>query len=304
MEQNRVSITALVTAFARVYHATHDNPKIFDDFLAPQLFTEQELAFLAKNVAMGLSHMDPELAATCPDEASALACVMRLQSAPITLSRSRYTESSLEQAVADGVQQYVILGAGLDTFAFRRPDLLAKLQVFELDHPATQADKRRRIAEAGWEQPAALHWVPVDFSKQDLATALGNSTYDPHKPSFFSWLGVTYYLTREQVNDTLRAIAGLAPSGTPIVFDYHHADVFVPERAAPILKRVQEIVKTAGEPMKMGFDPEVLSEDLATLGWRLDENLGPAEIQERFFSGRTDGYHAMVQTYFARAVVA
>jgi methyltransferase (TIGR00027 family) len=304
MEQNRVSITALVTAYARVYHATHDNPKVFDDFLAPQLFTEQEVAFFAKNVAMGLSFFDPELAATCLDEASTLACVMRLQSAPVTLSRSRYTEESLEKAVADGVEQYVILGAGLDTFAFRRPDLLDKIQVFELDHPTTQADKRRRIAEAGWEQPAALHWVPADFSNQDLATALRNSTYDPRKMSFFSWLGVTYYLTREQVNDTLRAVAGLAPSGTPIVFDYYEADAFVPERAGKIVKRVQEIVKHAGEPMKMGFEPRTLSAELAALGWRLVENLGPDDIQERFFAGRTDGYHAFEQTYFARAVVA
>jgi len=164
----------------------YDNPKIFDDFLAPQLFSEQEHVFFRHNIALGLSYYDPALAAQCKDEASALAAVMRLQTAPVTLSRSRYTEENLDQAVADGVQQYVILGAGLDTFAFRRPEMLSRLQVFEVDHPITQADKRRRIAERGWTVPAGLHWIPVDFAKQGFAAALKDSPHDPRKKSFFS----------------------------------------------------------------------------------------------------------------------
>ncbi len=304
MQDNRVSITAIITAYVRAYHATHDNPKIFDDYMAPRLFTEQEMAFFGKSLASTLAFLDPDLAAANPDEASALACVMRLQSAPITLSRSRYTEQVLAKAVAEGVQQYVILGAGLDTFAFRHPEMLGRLQVFEIDHPATQAEMRRRVAAAGWAEPPSLHWIPVDFATQELATALRDSPYDPQKPSFFSWLGVTYYLTREQVLNTLRVIARLAPSGTPIIFDYHEADAFDPERAGKIIRRVQEIVKTAGEPMKTGFDPSTLRAELAPLGWALVEDLGPNEIQERFFSGRTDGYHAFEQTHFARATVA
>ena len=98
MQESRVSVTALVTAYARAYHAMHDNPKIFDDYLAPQLFGEQEHAFFAHNLALCLSFLDPVVAAACPDEASALAAVMRVQTAPVTLSRSRYTEESLDQA--------------------------------------------------------------------------------------------------------------------------------------------------------------------------------------------------------------
>jgi methyltransferase (TIGR00027 family) len=304
MQPNRASVTALVTAYVRAYHATHDHPKIFDDFLAPRLYTEQEIAFFAKNMASTLAFLDPELAAKYPDEASALACVMRLQSAPITLTRSRYTEESLEQAIAAGVQQYVILGAGMDTFAFRHPELLAKIQVYAVDQPATQAEMRRRVAAAGWQEPKGLYWVPVDFAKQDLASALESSPYDPRRLTFFSWLGVTYYLTRDQVVDTLRSVAILAPVSSTIVFDYHDVAVFDPARADKILRRVQEIVKTAGEPMKMGFEPTALAGDLASLGWQLAEDLGPAEIQSRFFSGRTDGYHALDQTHIARAVIA
>ena len=110
----------------------------------------------------------------------------------MTLGRSRYTEDSLEKAVEQGVKQYVILGAGFDTFAFRCPEILEKLQVYEVDHPATQAFKRSRLAEAGWELPPQLHFVPVDFEQESLAEALTRSSYDPQAPSFFSWLGVTY----------------------------------------------------------------------------------------------------------------
>ncbi len=101
----------------------------------------------------------------------------------------------------------------------------------------------------------------------------------------------------------MRAIAGLAPSGSPVVFDYFEADAFVPERSSKLVQRVQEMVRTAGEPMKMGFDPSTLSADLAYLGLKLTEDLGPGEIQERYFSGRTDGYHAFEQVHFATAMV-
>jgi methyltransferase (TIGR00027 family) len=303
MQENRVSVTALVTAYARAYHAMYDDPKIFDDFLAPQLFTEQEHVFFRHNVALGLSFYDPELAAQCKDEASALAAVMRLQTAPITLSRSRYTEEKLDQAVAEGAQQYVILGAGLDTFAFRKPEMLNKLQVFEVDHPITQADKRRRIAERGWVEPVALHWIPIDFAKQGFAAALKDSPYDPHKKSFFSWQGVTYYLTREQVFATWRAIADVASAGSSIVFDYMDADAFDPQRASPLVQRVQAMVKTAGEPMKTGFDPSTLVTSLATVGLSLIEALGPSDIQARYFSERTDGYHALEHWRFAWAKI-
>lgn len=304
MEDSRASVTALITAFVRAYHATHDDPKIFDDFLAPQLFSEQERLFFSKNLAASLSFFDPELAAKCSDEASALAAVMRIQSAPITLPRSAYTEDTLSHAVQEGVQQYVVLGAGYDTFAFRKPEMLRQLDVFEIDHPATQADKRHRLAALGWDQPSALHWVAVDFSKQDLIAALKNSTFDPNKLTFFSWLGVTYYLTRDQVGETLRSLSTLAPSGSPLIFDYFEADALVPGHAGPVVQRLLDMVRTAGEPMKMGFEPSTLAADLAPLGWKLVEDLSPSVLQDRYFIGRTDGYHAFDKVHFAQAQVA
>lgn len=303
MEENQVSVTALITAFSRAYHATHDAPKIFDDHLAYHLFTDEEFTNMGRNLAEALKFFDPERAAACPDQATALAWVMRAQTAPITLSRSRYTEDNLETAVKQGVRQYVILGAGMDTFAFRRPELLRQLQVFEVDHPATQAFKRHRLAELGWEHPAQLHFVPVDFAKESLVAAFKRSSYDPRTFSFFSWLGVTYYLTRDVVFDTLRSIADIAPAGSTIIFDYLDTDAFVPERAAIRVQRMQEVARRAGEPMKAGFDPSTLAADLASIGLRLHENLSPSDIEGRYFQGRTDGYHAFEHVHFARVVV-
>ncbi len=105
------------------------------------------------------------------------------------------------------------------------------------------------------------------------------------------------------MNDTLRAIARLAQPGSSIIFDYPEADAFVPERAGKIVKRMMEIVRTAGEPMSTGFDPRALAKELAALGWHLDEDLSPADIETHYFAGRTDGYHAFEQVHFARASV-
>jgi methyltransferase (TIGR00027 family) len=300
MEERQAGITALITAYARAYHATHDSQKIFDDFLADQYYTQEEHVLFDQNLAGLVQMVEPDLAATYPDQATALASVMQLHNGPITLSRSRYCEDCLEQAIQRGVEQYVILGAGMDTFAFRRPDL-GQVQVFEVDHPVTQALKMERIGLTGWDIPARLHFVPIDFTKESMTAALQRSTYDAQKPSFFSWLGVTYYLTREVLFDTLQAIAACTVQGSTLVFDYLDTDAFIPEKAARRMQMMQGIARQVGEPMKTGLDPATLASDLAGLGLGLEEDLSPAEIQKRYFEGRTDRYRAFEHVHFAWA---
>ncbi len=304
MQGNQVSMTAVLTAFARAYHATHDHPVIFDDSLAWDLYTEQERTFFGQGLAQSLAFFDPELAAQAPDEATALSWVIQVQNGPIAISRARFTEDTLERAVEQGVQQYVILGAGLDTFAFRRPDMLPTLQVFEVDRAATQEDKRRRIARAGWQMPAQLHFVPLDFAKDDLALALQRASYDTKKKSLFSWLGVTFYLAQDVVLGTLRKIAAISPSGSSIVFDYFDMDAFVPSRAEKRMQRMQDITRNIGEPIITGFDPSTLSGVLAPLGLSLQQDLSPSDIQARYFEGRADRYRAFEHVHYAWAVVA
>jgi methyltransferase (TIGR00027 family) len=305
MQANQVSKTAMGTAFMRAYHSARDRPKIFDDFLAQQMITEEEYRESEVRHLKAFQKFDPDRASTFPDPTSALACWMQSAGAPaIVLGRARYAEDNLEKAVKAGVKQYVILGAGMDTFALRRPDLVEDLQVFEVDHPATQAHKRQRLLTLGNEAPDQLHFIPVDFSRENLARALRRSVYDPQVPSFFSWLGVTYYLTRETLLATFSAMAASAPSGSTIIFDYLDTEAFVPERAARRVNIMIEIVKKVGEPMLTGFEPSTLAADLARVGLRLQEDLGPSDIQERFFAGRPDRYHACEHAHFAWAVVA
>ena len=122
--------------------------------------------------------------------------------------------------------------------------------------------------------------------------------------SFFSWQGVTYYLTREAVFDTLRDVAQIAPAGSSIIFDYVDAEAFDPERTTPHSRLTQAIVRRAGEPMQTGFDPQTFAADLQRVGLRLEEDLNPAEIDACYFKGRTDEYRAAEHIHFARAVVA
>jgi methyltransferase (TIGR00027 family) len=303
MTENQAGITALITAYSRAYHAVHDTPLIFNDFLADQLFTAEEHFSFDRDLAGLLAMIDPELAAAYPDPAEALAQVMQLQNAPVTLSRSRYTEDSLEQAVEQGVEQYVILGAGFDTFAFRRPDMLRRLAVFEVDHPVTQEMKRQRMAARGWEVPAQLHFVPVDFRSESLSQVLPGSGYDPLKRTFFSWLGVTYYLDHPVIIATLEAIARLAPAGSQVAFDYIDSDGFLPGRAGPRMTFMQTIARMVGEPMKTGFHPSVLGSELERAGFRLHESLSPDEIEKRYFQSRSDAYHAFEYVHFALSEV-
>lgn len=304
MEENQISRTALLTAYSRGYHAEHDSPKIFDDFLANQLLTEQERRSFDQYLLTALRTYNPASAATFPDEATTIAWMMQgSPGMPIVLSRARYTEESLEEAIRQGTRQYVILGAGLDTFAFRRPDLMAQVRVFEVDHHAMQSHKRRRLAELGWEIPSQLQFVEADFTRDTLAAALAGSSYDPNAPTFFNWLGVTYYLSGDAVHSTLRAVADVASAGSKVVFDYLDTDAFIPRKVSPRVMAMLMVAGQMGEVMQSGFDPLTLDAELVPLGLRLIEDLSPLDIHGRYFLGRTDHYRACEHAHIACAVV-
>ncbi|MGE5702889.1 MAG: class I SAM-dependent methyltransferase [Clostridia bacterium] len=303
MDKRPASLTALISAYARAYHSLHDAHSIFDDHLARHFFSDEEFELMGQNMAAALPFFNPERAAANPDHATALKWVMREHSTPITLSRARYTEDRLQEERKQGVQQYVILGAGLDTYSFRHIEENGVLHIFEVDHPDTQAFKLQRLEGLRWNRPAHVHYVPVDFTKKRLESALQHTPYDTRLRSFFSWLGVSYYLPRDVVFDTLRSIAAIAPAGSSIVFDYLDTDAFVPERAAARVRRMIEIVRRAGEPMITGFSPATLGKELAEIGLQLEENLAPSDIEALYFKPGADEYHAFEHVHFACAVV-
>jgi len=302
MREDQISRTALFTAFSRGYHDSNDYPLIFSDPLAFSLLSTDEQSSIKALLLASLSSANPCAAAAFADPRSALRWMMQSgAAASILLSRAQYAEECLEQSMESGVCQYVMLGAGLDSFAYRRPELAEKLVLFEIDHPATQAHKRQRLTELGWSQPANLHYVPVDFNNQRLSVRLGESFFDPRVPTFFSWLGVTYYLPRQVVLATLGEITRVAPSSSSIVFDYLAKEAFEPEKCAPRVQRMLNHVESLGEPMQTGIDPQTLAAELATTGFELQENLCPWDIHNRWFMGRTDHYRACEHAYFAHA---
>jgi O-methyltransferase involved in polyketide biosynthesis len=155
----------------------------------------------------------------------------------------------------------------------------------------------------GWEIPAGLHFVPVDFTKEGLVEALGRSSYDSQGLSFFNWMGVTYYLPRQAVLATLRAIADVAPAGSTVVFDYSDSGAVITEREAKRRRYLYMATRRIGELLMTSLEASTLSSELACRGLCLHEDLGQSDIEGRFFQGCMDRYHAHEASHFARAIV-
>jgi methyltransferase (TIGR00027 family) len=284
LEVGRPSVTAQRAALQRAAHQLLEAPRIFEDPLA--------LAVIGAKAEAAL-RADPRLFQTRH---------RRRQRANIA-ARSRYAEDELAKAARGGIRQYVILGAGLDTFAYRRPaEDEAGLRVFEVDHPATQAWKRRHFAGRGLAPTRALTHVPIDFERQRLEDALGAAGLDLTEPAFFSWLGVTIYLTREAVFETLRSIAAMA-RGSAIVFTYAQSPDTLDREQREAFDLVAERVAALGEPWRTFFDPAALAEGLHDLGFVSVEDLGPAEIHARYFADRPDGFAPGPTAHVVLAVV-
>jgi methyltransferase (TIGR00027 family) len=199
------------------------------------------------------------------------------------VARSRYAEDLLARAVAGGVTQYVIPGAGLDTFAHRNP--YPALHVFEVDHPATQAWKRNLIRAAGLPDPERLAYVPVDFETQSLAYQLESAEFDASAPAFFSWLGVVPYLTLAAFRETVGFIAA-RPLGSGVVFDYRQPRSILPPVEQLEHDSLCARLKLAGESFQLFFTPLELASKLQS--FQSIEDLGTAELNARYFAGRSD----------------
>ena len=274
---NKASITAMMSAFGRAFHAENEEHPVFADHLAKNLMTEEEYAAVQGYILGGAQFFEPEIDPAEQTPKELLRKLINTHIAPSPLCRAAYAEKALKTAILTGTKQYVILGAGMDTFAFREPAFLSKYRVFEVDHPLTQADKRERIARAGWTVPDNLAFVPTDFTKGSLAERLIAAGFDPSAKSFFSWLGVTYYLSAEAIDTMLSALSSLCADGSTLVFDYPDENFFdAPE------KRVQNTImmaKEGGEPMQSAFSYSELEKLLETHGFLIYELLTPDDIQ-------------------------
>jgi methyltransferase (TIGR00027 family) len=302
MQEQQFSRTALITAAIRAYHATHDRSVIFEDVMAPRLLADGKSQTHPGTFLTALQDLEPDFVKSYFGQDGSLPWWLRVIAGAV-LSRARYVEDCLAAACSRGVRQYVILGAGLDTFAFRNPDLMRHLQVFEVDHPGSQAFARRVFAEAGLEVPESLHFLPADLEKERLSDVFRGSTYDRGKLTFFSLMGVTYYLACEKVYALLGDIVKCAPPGSAVVFDYLDCGFFAPDNPHRSVHAVLDNVRRVGEPMLTGFDPRVVAGALPRLGFHLPEDLYAADIEARYFRESPNGYHAGNHIHFVLAEI-
>ena len=266
MQEGKFSRTARRVAIRRAAHQLLDQPRVLDDPLALRIIGSEAESALRSD----------------PKEDHAFSRAFRAFMA----ARSRYAEDELTCAVAHGVTQYVVLGAGLDTLAYRNPH--PAVRVFEVDHPATQTWKREQLQAASIPVPPSLTFVPIDFEQQTLAHGLEHSGFDASAAAFFSWLGVTPYLTREACMITLSFIAKM-PAGSGVVFDFAVDPALLNPGQRMALDALSERVARYGEPFQLFFDPGKLQAELKSLGFHRTEFLQGKELNARYFKDRKDG---------------
>ncbi len=251
-------------ALRRAAHQIYDSPLVFADPVAVPILGDTYASELRR------TPLNPE---------RKFSIAMRAH----LVARSRYAEDNLAQAVAAGVEQYVLLGAGLDTFAHR--NAWPRLRVFEVDHPATQQWKRELLASSSIAIPQNLSYAPVDFECQSVSEQLDVAGFDSSKSAFFAWLGVVPYLTRSAFRATLGFVTA-QPEGSGVVLDYSQ-----PREALPLLERMAHDslaarVQQAGEPFQLFFTPAEIATELAA--FKTIEDLGRDEINALYFAGRND----------------
>jgi methyltransferase (TIGR00027 family) len=268
MREAKPSRTAFRVAMRRAAHQVVDHPKVLDDPLA-------------------LKIIGPEAAEKVKAAAGDHAGYVSRSLRAFLVARSRYAEDELARAVQDGVRQYVLLGAGLDTFAYRNSHAGPGLKVFEVDHPATQEWKKKRLRVGGIEIPGDLVFVPVDFERETISDGLRNAGFKADEKAFFAWLGVTPYLTDKAFAETMQFIASM-PKGSGIVFDYAVAKSSLNWFERFALRRISARVALAGEPFQLFFEPKTLADRLHKMGFDHVEDLTAEDINARYFAGRAD----------------
>jgi len=278
MRDDEPSKTAWRSAMFRASHQMWDNPRVLDDPLTLAI--------------VGTAAQDSLRARGAPATRDFESTIRAF-----TAARSRLVQDALGEALARGVRQFVVMGAGYETSSYgAHPGL----RVFEIDHPATQAHKKELLAASGIGGDVAL--VPVDFTRQTVQAELPRAGWDASQPTLFSWLGVTNYLTREQVLATLRFVAS-QPKGSEIVFDVStpasHLSLY--ERLVRLKVRLNNLRR--GEATGTRFDPSAFAQEIKGLGFSRTEALEGPTLNARYFAGRSDGLKVSKRSAMIRAAV-
>jgi methyltransferase (TIGR00027 family) len=282
MQTDRASETAMICAAMRAAHPMLDEaPWIFVDEMAIALSGLQDQAALRAKLA---SHEEYLTAFSGPETAKAFMRTGKLCGA----LRARFAEDVLADAMRRGVSQYVLLGAGFDSYAYCRHDPTSGLRVYEVDHPATQKEKVARLQQLGVSIPASTTFVSMDFTHDRLLETLCGHGFQPGQPAVFCWLGVTWYLSDEAIDSVLRDIASAAP-GSELVLDYILAEHLLPDEQRQLLKVLEGMASSYGEPGGNCFTPERMAARLKAHNFSSLIDIGAEEGNARYLGRRSDG---------------
>lgn len=302
VKKGEASITSLVSAFGRAYHSEFDTPKIFDDYVAKDLIPKKERNDIEMNMVQGIHFFNKDIAQRFQDNPKEiLKWITQVQLSPTPLARAAYCERVLLHEVTLGAKQYVILGAGLDTFSFRHRELENSIEIFEVDHPSTQEFKKQRVKEAELEVPNNLHFVSMDFTKGFSKQELVNEGFE-NKKTFFSLLGVTYYLTKGELSSLIDCLFAMVPAGSSIVFDYPDENLFTEKGLSNRVENMVKMAEVGGEPMKSCFSYGEMEALLEKSGLLIYEHVSPADIHKMYFEGRNDYLEAFETVHYVHAV--
>lgn len=278
MTNDNRSGLAEYTAMMRAQHYLHDeHPLILEDPFALRLLSPQLAEYARETRLQG---------------------PIGLRVGALILGRSRYAEDCFEIALNGGVRQYVSLGAGLDTYPLRRPDLVTLVRIYEIDQPATQQWKKQLLESSGCGIPDNLEFVPANLEEETVLQALARSSFSSTEPAFFSWLGTTMYLTREAVFRTLESFMDSLAPGSEIVFDYRVPIEFVSPEDVDSVQVGWKASEIMGEPQYAWLNPLTLPDEMREVGFEVVETLTPQQMAERYFSQRNDALQPMTHHHY------
>lgn len=266
------SASALVVAAMRAAHGLFDERPVFVDPFALEL-TSEEFRELHRAGRLQERFAGPG--------------IRRVQAH--VLGRGRYAEEALEIAMDGGAEQFVSLGAGLDSFVLRRPELLERLRVYEIDLPPTQEYKLARLETLGFEGDPRVEFLAADLATEGVDRVLAKSSFDPGRLAFFLGLGLVAYLQRDEVLDILRSIRACAAPGSRVVIDYPVLEELLDDEARALAREVSAETARQGEERSVKYDPRLLHESVGGVGFAVVEDLSPEAMETRYFAGRTDG---------------
>jgi len=302
LDAQSASRTALAVALMRARHVRLDPNPLLDDAWGDRLVPDSVREAIRNRALSGMSARERERAEASP-ESIVDEYLRNLAAYGNVILRSRFAEDALATAVLRGVRQYVLVGAGFDSFALRRPPFAHEVTVYEVDHPATQGLKLRRLAECGVAAPLSTNFVAADLGKEDLASALSRTPFRSDELTFFSWLGVSMYLTRDANRAALRAIARCGAPGSELVFTYLDQAVFEPSSESKGFEALRNTVASVSEPFVSGFDPRTLREELREVGLELVQDLDGPELVRLYDSAGINRLESTSASHIAVARV-